>query len=86
MTEGALGPLHVFDSEQIWTVLDGEVSVHIAGETEILGRGDTVVIPPEHERQIVARTNVRLIVCGHANAVARVPGEQAPRGTPAWIA
>ncbi len=86
MTEGALGPLHVFDSEQIWTVLDGEVSVHIAGETEILVRGDTVVIPPELERQIEARTSVRLIVCGHANAAARVPGEAAPRGTPAWIA
>ncbi|WP_157186849.1 hypothetical protein [Nocardia jiangxiensis] len=27
MTAGASGPLHVFDSEQIWTVLDGELSV-----------------------------------------------------------
>src|SRR6185437_13459421 len=68
MTQGASGPPHVFDSEQIWTVLDGEASVHIAGETEILGRGDTVVIPPELERQIVARTDVRLMVCGHADA------------------
>ena len=32
MTDGASGPLHVFDSEQIWTVLDGDVSIHIAGE------------------------------------------------------
>lgn len=86
MTEGASGPLHVFDSEQIWTVLEGQVSVHIAGETEVLGRGDTVVIPPELERQIVARTDVRLLVCGHGNAIPRVPGEPAPRGTPAWIA
>jgi quercetin dioxygenase-like cupin family protein len=86
MMQGASGPLHVFDSEQIWTVLEGEVSVHIAGDTEILGRGDTVVIPPELERQIVARTEVRLLVCGHGNAIARVPGEPAPRGTPAWIA
>src|ERR1700759_2032724 len=62
MRQGASGPLHVFDSEQIWTVLEGEVSVHIAGETEILGRGDTVVIPPELERRIAARTDVRLIV------------------------
>jgi quercetin dioxygenase-like cupin family protein len=86
MMQGASGPLHVFDSEQIWTVLEGEVSVDIAGDTEILGRGDTVVIPPELERQIVARTEVRLLVCGHGNAIARVPGEPAPRGTPAWIA
>ena len=86
MTQGASGPLHVFDSEQIWTVLEGEVSVRIAGDTESLGRGDSVVIPPELERQIEANTNARLIVCGHANAIARVPGEPAPRGTPAWIA
>jgi quercetin dioxygenase-like cupin family protein len=86
MTEGASGPLHVFDSEQIWTVLEGECSVQIAGEIEILGRGDTVVMPPELERQVAARTDVRLLVCGHANAAARVPGEPDPRGTPAWIA
>jgi quercetin dioxygenase-like cupin family protein len=86
MTDGASGPLHVFDSEQIWTVLEGEVSVNVAGETEVLGRGDTIVIPPELERQIVARTAVRLLVCGHGTATARVPGEAEPRGTPAWIA
>jgi len=86
MTEGESGPRHVFDSEQIWTVLEGEVSVSIVGETEVLGRGDTIVIPPELERQVVARTDVRLLVCGHGNAIARVPGEPTPRGTPAWIA
>jgi quercetin dioxygenase-like cupin family protein len=86
MTAGASGPLHVFDSEQIWTVLEGECSVQIAGETEILGRGDTVVIPPELERQVAARTDVRLLVCGHGSAIARVPGEPEPRGTPDWIA
>src|ERR1700733_8910432 len=60
MMQGASGPLHVFDSEQIWTVLEGEVSVHSAGDTEILGRGDTVVIPQELDRQIVALTAARL--------------------------
>jgi quercetin dioxygenase-like cupin family protein len=85
MTEGASGPLHVIDSEQIWTVLDGELSVVIADQTEILGRGDTVVIPEELERQVAARTDVRLLVCGLGSAIARVPGEPEPRGTPAWI-
>jgi quercetin dioxygenase-like cupin family protein len=86
MTEGASGPRHVFDSEQIWTILEGECSVDIAGTTEILGPGDTVVMPPELERQVTARPDVRLLVCGHGNAIARVPGETEPRGTPAWIA
>lgn len=86
MTAGASGPLHVFDSEQIWTVLDGELSVAIAGQREDLRTGDTVVIPADRERQISARTDVRLLVCGHGNAIARVPGEPEPRGIPAWIA
>jgi quercetin dioxygenase-like cupin family protein len=86
MAENASGPLHVFDSEQIWTVLDGELSVVIAGQTEELGRGDTVVIPEGLERQVTARTNVHLLVCGHGRAIARVPGEAEPRGTPSWIA
>ena len=86
MAAGASGPLHVFDSEQIWTVIDGELSVAIDGRNEILGRGDTIVIPEELERQVSALTKVRLLVCGHASASARVPGEAVPRGTPAWIA
>jgi quercetin dioxygenase-like cupin family protein len=86
MTAGAVGPLHVFDSEQIWTVLDGEVSVAIADQREDARSGDTVVIPADLERQIFARTDVRLLVCGHGSAIARVPGEPEPRGIPAWIA
>ena len=86
MAEGASGPLHVFDSEQIWTVLDGKLSVVIVGQTEILGPGDTVVIPEELERQVAAKTGVHLLVCGHGSAIAQVPGEPEPRGTPAWIA
>ena len=86
MTAGASGPLHVFDSEQIWTVLDGELSMVIAGRTETLGTGDTVVVPEGLERQVEAGTDVRLVVCGHGDATARVPGEPEPRGTPSWIA
>jgi hypothetical protein len=26
------------------------------------------------------------LVCGHGSAIAGVPGEDAPRGTPPWIA
>lgn len=85
MTPGASGPVHVIDSEQIWTVLEGELTVAIAGQSEVLESGDTVVIPEGMERQVTARTDVRLLVCGHGNADARVPGEQESRGTPPWI-
>lgn len=86
MTAGACGPVHVFDSEQIWTVLDGEAVITIAGTSEILNVGDTAVIPEGLERRVKACTDVRLIVCGHGNAIPRVPGEPEPRATPSWIA
>jgi quercetin dioxygenase-like cupin family protein len=86
MTAAAQGPAHVFDSEQLWTVLEGEVSVTVDGESSELAAGDTVVFPAGAERQITAQKPVRLLVCGHGDAVVRVPGEEAPRGTPAWIA
>ncbi len=86
MTAGASGPLHVFDSEQVWTVLDGQVSVAVDGDTADLAPGDTVVFPAGVQRQVSARTAVRMIVCGQGDAIAQVPGEPAPCGTPAWIA
>jgi hypothetical protein len=38
------------------------------------------------ERQVSAQTAVRMLVCGYGDAIVQVPGEPAPRGTPAWIA
>lgn len=86
MAAGAQGPRHVFDSEQLWTVLEGRVSVAVDDQTVELAAGDTIVLPADTERRISAATAVRLMVCGPGDAVARVPGEDAPRGTPPWIA
>lgn len=86
MAAGARGPCHAFDSEQLWTVLEGELSLEVGGVCSDLAEGDTVVLPAEVARQIVAKTSARLLVCGRARAVVRVPGEGAPRGTPRWIA
>jgi quercetin dioxygenase-like cupin family protein len=86
MEAGVTGPLHAFDREQLWTVLDGELTIAVDGAPTDLAPGDTVVIPPAVERQVHARTAARLIVCGPGDAVATVPGEDTPRGTPPWIA
>ena len=87
MTAGAQGPRHVFDTEQVWTVLAGRLRVAVAdAEVADMEPGDTIVLRADVERQISATTAVRLLVCGRGNAVARVPGEDTPRGTPPWIA
>jgi quercetin dioxygenase-like cupin family protein len=86
MDAGARGPEHVFDSEQVWTVLEGELALAATGENIALRAGDTVVLPAGARRQLSAITDVRLLVCGHGNAIVRVPGEDAPCGTPQWIA
>ena len=86
MAAGAQGPRHVVDSEQVWTVLEGQLAAAVAGEESELRAGDTVVLPAGAQRQLSAPTDVRVLVCGHGDATARVPGEHAPRGTPPWVA
>jgi quercetin dioxygenase-like cupin family protein len=86
MVAGARGPHHVFDSEQAWTVIEGELAVSVASEVAKLGPGDTIVLPAGALRQIEASSDARVLVCGHGDAIVQVPGEPAPRGTPAWIA
>jgi hypothetical protein len=45
-----------------------------------------VVIHADVEREVTALEDASAIVCGYGDAIASVPGEEAPRGTPAWIA
>jgi len=85
MIAGATGPMHVFDTEQIWTVIDGHATIEIDGAARALGAGDTLVIPARAERQVHAATACRMLVTGDATAIASVPGESESRGTPAWI-
>jgi quercetin dioxygenase-like cupin family protein len=86
MTAGATGPRHVFDSEQLWTVQAGRIVVDVGSESCHLEQGDTVVLAAAAERQIHAATDALILVCGHADATASVPGEASTRGTPPWIA
>ncbi len=86
MRAGQRGPSHSFDSEQIWTVLEGELVVEVEGETATLHSGDTVVFPGSVVRQVTATAASRMLVCGRGDTNATVPGEDTPRGTPDWIA
>jgi quercetin dioxygenase-like cupin family protein len=85
MTAGATGPMHVFDTEQIWTMIDGQAAIEIDGAAHRLDAGDTLVIPGGGQRQVHATTACRMVVTGDATATASIPGESESRGTPAWI-
>ena len=85
MRAGQQGPAHVFDTEQIWHLIEGEAEVTVNARNLVLGPGDTVVLPAGAERQVSARVGAQLVVCGRGDAVVRVPGEAGPRGTPPWI-
>lgn len=85
MRAGQQGPPHIFDTEQIWHLLQGEATVTAGTQQLVLAPGDTVVLPAGAERQVSARTDTRFVVCGRGDAVVQVPGEAATRGTPPWI-
>jgi quercetin dioxygenase-like cupin family protein len=85
MEAGQQGPRHVFDGEQIWHVLTGDVDFGVGDETVHLRAGDAVVLPRGIERQITAVTATEVITCGPSATLVTVVGEDLPRGTPPWI-
>lgn len=86
MADAATGPVHAFDSEQVWTVLDGSLEVQAGDQARQVAAGDTVVFPAGVTRQIRAVGPVTALVAGYGTARVQVTGEAEDRGTPAWIA
>ncbi len=86
MAPGAAGPLHAFDTEQVWTVLDGGATVTLDGEDLTVAAGDSVVLPAGALRRITAdpRTGVAAVAAAAAGARAAVPGDEPV--LPAWLA
>ncbi|MFE3178977.1 cupin domain-containing protein [Amycolatopsis sp. NPDC059090] len=54
MAPGAVGPVHAFDTEQVWTVLGGGAEIELGGVVEVVQEGETVVMPADAERQVRA--------------------------------
>lgn len=81
---GHQGPLHVFDSEQIWTLVAGGASFTVDGTQFDLAAGDTIQIAGGTERQMIAVTDAELLVCGLSNATVTTPASTEPV-TPPWI-
>ncbi|GLY76029.1 cupin domain-containing protein [Actinoallomurus iriomotensis] len=84
---GVKGPVHVFDVEQIWTFLDGEVTIELDGETSTAGPGDTAVLPAHTTRRLTAGPQgYTAIVTAPAGAHAWTLGDADNKITPPWIA
>ena len=86
MAPGQAGPAHVFDAEQVWTVLDGGATLALSGVEHAVGPGDTVVIPAQAQRRVVAGAGgLTAIVTAAPGARARLV-DGTDRGVPAWVA
>jgi quercetin dioxygenase-like cupin family protein len=54
ITPGAAGPVHAYDTEQVWTVISGAATVELDGGAITVAPGDTLVIPAGAARQMIA--------------------------------
>lgn len=87
MRPGQAGPPHVFDTEQVWTVLEGGATVELDKQTLAIEPGDTVVMPAGVPRRVTAdpQAGLAAIVTAPAGARARTP-DGTDHGVPPWIA
>lgn len=67
MTGGQAGPPHRVDHEQVWVVLSGGLCLHLGAEILRVGAGDSVILPAEEERRVVAEADVRALVSSVAS-------------------
>jgi quercetin dioxygenase-like cupin family protein len=75
---------HTIDSEQIWHVVRGELSIAIEQESVRVTAGDTLVLPESLYRRVTALSDVTALVCGFGDAIVAGLGEAG--STPPWIA
>lgn len=84
---GTAGPVHHIDTEQVWVVLDGAVTVAVDGESADLAAGDTIVIGADAARQFTPGADGFTAICtGPAGMQAYMPGKEDAKIVPPWTA
>jgi quercetin dioxygenase-like cupin family protein len=84
---GTAGPVHHIDAEQVWTILDGTVTVTVADATTDLASGDTAVIPADTARRLTpGPEGFTAVITGPAGMQAYMPGKETEKMTPPWTA
>ena len=85
MRPGQSGPLHTFDVEQVWHVLEGAATIVVDTESITLAVGDTLVLPAGTPRQIRTDSGAAFVVSGPATGRAALPDGTGDPVAPAWI-
>ena len=53
---------HSHPNDEVWNVIDGQLEITVAGETQVAGPGCAVVVPPDTAHSLKALTAVPAIV------------------------
>ena len=53
---------HSHPNDEIWNIIDGQLEITIAGETQVAGPQCAAIVPPDTGHSIKALTDVRAIV------------------------
>jgi quercetin dioxygenase-like cupin family protein len=61
---GAGAPLHAHSVDELIVIIEGTLEVRIDEETQVVGKGHTIVIPPgaEHGFKVVGQRTAELLV------------------------
>ena len=81
MDAGASGPPHAADHEQVWVVLDGELSIEATGTRHTVRGGEAITLAGHIERRVHAHAATRVLVSSRA-APSVTTAEQGPRALP----
>jgi quercetin dioxygenase-like cupin family protein len=53
---------HFHSNDEVWSVIDGQLEITIAGETRVAGPGCAAIVPPNTVHSVKALTDVRAII------------------------
>ena len=56
---------HSHPNDEVWNVLEGQLEFTIGGQSQVVGPGCAVVVPPDTAHAAKALTDVRAIVVDH---------------------
>jgi quercetin dioxygenase-like cupin family protein len=56
---------HHHPHEEVWIVIEGELEVTIAGETQVAGPGAVAVVPPDAPHSVRVLRGGRAVVANH---------------------